>query len=87
MCVRNNYFRGGVLVNVWLVQTSGSMESEEDDSESESGVRTEERETLELEAEFFSLLVDGGNCALSNTSFMEGLVMGDTPVTGVETDE
>ena len=68
-------------------ETSASRESEDNESDLESGVRTDEEETLELEAEFLLLLFDDGNCAVSNTTSTEGLVTGDTPVTGVEAEE
>ena len=48
-----------VKTNVCTEETSDPEESELE--ESESDVRTEEGETLELESEFFSFLVDDGN--------------------------
>ena len=85
----------GDLEREWFVvktmdddeETSASRESEDNESDSESGERTDDEETLELEAEFVSLLFEDGNCAVSNTTLTEGLVTGDTPVTGVEAEE
>jgi hypothetical protein len=58
-----------VETKFYTEETSDPEESESE--ESESDVRTEEEETIELESEFSSFLVEGGNWTLSNTSFTE----------------